>query len=176
MKQEYKVESLNTCSSEVQQQTYAPRLELEDAHHDMWREQIWLQEELVMKEKALRDNDIKRVHEMEEMKRAQQKLETESNYSGKRVNSQDLSQQAVIPSLRSMLSRDKRLPVDTWNLSESQGNIFGNPRPMFDSSQALYQLQVLQVRFQCKEWQGHLSQANWVHDHKADFCNKAVNH
>ena len=32
MKQEYKVESLNTCISELQQQTYAQRLELEDAH------------------------------------------------------------------------------------------------------------------------------------------------
>ena len=35
---------------------------------------------------------------------------------------------------RSMLSRDKRLPLDTWNLSEPQGNVFGNPRPVFDSS------------------------------------------
>ena len=25
--------------------------------------------------------------------------------------------------------------LDTWNLSASQGNVFGNPRPMFDSSQ-----------------------------------------
>ena len=32
MKQEYKVESLNTCISELQQQTYAQMLELEDAH------------------------------------------------------------------------------------------------------------------------------------------------
>ena len=33
MNQEYKVESLNTCTSELQQQTCAQRLELEDAHH-----------------------------------------------------------------------------------------------------------------------------------------------
>ena len=45
------------------------------------------------------------------------------------------SLQAVIPSPRSMLSLEKRLPPDTWNLSEPQGNVFGNPRPMFDSSQ-----------------------------------------
>ena len=32
-----------------------------------------------------------------------------------------------------------RLPLDTWNLSEPQGNVFGNPRPMFDSSQTPYQ-------------------------------------
>ena len=33
MKQEYKVESLNTCIDELQQQTNAQRLELEDSHH-----------------------------------------------------------------------------------------------------------------------------------------------
>ena len=57
MKQEYKVESLNTCISELQQQTHAQRLELEDAHFgyaESRREQVRLQEELVMKEKALR--------------------------------------------------------------------------------------------------------------------------
>ena len=32
MKQEYTVESLNTCIRELQQQSYAQRLELEDAH------------------------------------------------------------------------------------------------------------------------------------------------
>ena len=32
------------------------------------------------------------------------------------------SQPATLPSPRSMLSRDKRLPLDTWNLSEPQGN------------------------------------------------------
>ena len=43
MKQEYKVESLDTCMSELQQQTYAQRLELEDAHHgyvESRREQV----------------------------------------------------------------------------------------------------------------------------------------
>ena len=55
MKQEYNVESLDTCISELQQQTCAQRLELEDAHHgyvESRREQVRLQEELVMKEKA----------------------------------------------------------------------------------------------------------------------------
>ena len=32
MKQEYKVESLNTCISELHQQTHLQQLELEDAH------------------------------------------------------------------------------------------------------------------------------------------------
>ena len=33
MKQEYKVESLNTCIGEFQRQTYSQRLHLEGAHH-----------------------------------------------------------------------------------------------------------------------------------------------
>ena len=58
MKQEHKVESLNNCISELQQQAYAQRLELEDAHHgyvESRRQQVRLQEELVMKEKVVRD-------------------------------------------------------------------------------------------------------------------------
>ena len=61
MKQEYKVESLNTCISEFQQQTYAHRLELEDAHFgyaESRMKQVRPQEELVMGEKALRDTQI----------------------------------------------------------------------------------------------------------------------
>ena len=38
-----------------------------------------------------------------------------------------------------MLSRDRRLPLDTWNLSEPQENVFGNPRSKYDSSQKLHQ-------------------------------------
>ena len=38
-----------------------------------------------------------------------------------------------------MLSRDKRLPLDTRKLSEPQGNVFGKPCPLFDSPQTLYQ-------------------------------------
>ena len=85
----------------------------------------------------------------------------ESNYSGN--FSHVPSQPAVVPSSRSMLSRDKRMPLDTWNFSETQGNVFGNPRPMFDLSQTPYQgilhstTQVQQVRFQCREVQGDLS-------------------
>ena len=75
MKQEHKVESLNTCINEFQQQTYARPLELEDAHHgfvESRREQVRLQEERSMKEKALRDPQIRSMHEMGEMKRAQE--------------------------------------------------------------------------------------------------------
>ena len=67
MKQEYKVESPNTCISELQQQTYAQALEVEDAHLgcvESRREHVRLQEELVMKEKALQDTQIRSTHEM----------------------------------------------------------------------------------------------------------------
>ena len=75
MKQEYKVESLNTCISELQLQTYSQRLELEDAHfgfEESRREQFRQQEELVMQEKALRDTQIRSIRAVEELKRAQE--------------------------------------------------------------------------------------------------------
>ena len=61
MKQEHQVESLNNCISELQQHTYAQRLELQDAQHgyiESRREQVRLQEELSMKEKVLRDTQV----------------------------------------------------------------------------------------------------------------------
>ena len=45
MKQEHQVESLNNCISELQQQTHARRLELQDAQHGTRREQVHLQED-----------------------------------------------------------------------------------------------------------------------------------
>ena len=75
MKQEHKVESLNNCVNELQQQAHAQRLELQDAHHgyvESRREQVRLQEELSVKEKSLRDTQIRSMHEMGEIKRAQE--------------------------------------------------------------------------------------------------------
>ena len=154
VKQEHQVGSLNNCIAELQRQADAQRLKLEDAHHgyaESRREQVRLQEELVLKENALRDTQIRNMHEMGEMKRAQelrveefsvQKLreshetiqrltsqmqdmqgqinsmddsgefqDVESNHSGRL--SYVPSQPATLPSPRSMLSRDKRLPLDT---------------------------------------------------------------
>ena len=45
--------------------------------------------------------------------------EVESNYSGRL--SYVSSRPAMVPSSRSMLSPDKRLPLDTWNTSGLQG-------------------------------------------------------
>ena len=61
--------------------------------------------------------------------------EIESNYSGQVSH----GQLTVVPSSRSMLSCDRNMPVDAWNLSETQGNVVGNPRAVIDSSQTPYQ-------------------------------------
>ena len=58
--------------------------------------------------------------------------EVESNHSGRM--SYVPSQLAAIPSSCSMLRRDKRLPLDTWNTSGSQEIVFGNQFSAFDSS------------------------------------------
>ena len=139
-------------------------LNLEENNYAPRRDQVRLQEELVMKEKALRDTQIRSMHEMGEMKRAQeqrmdevsvqklreshetiQKLtsqmqdmqgqmnsmndsgefqEEESNHSERL--SYVPSQPAMLPSYRSMLSRDERLPLDTWNALGPQENVLGN--------------------------------------------------
>ena len=68
MKQEHQVGSLNNCMDELQQQACAQRLELENAHHgyaESRREQVRPQEDLVMKQKALRDTQIRSMHEVE---------------------------------------------------------------------------------------------------------------
>ena len=45
----------------------------------------------------------------------------------------------MIPSSRALLSRDNRLPLDTWNTSGLQENVFGNHFSTFDSHPALHQ-------------------------------------
>ena len=57
--------------------------------------------------------------------------EVESNYSGRL--SHVSSQPAMIPSSRALLSRDRRLSLDTWNHSRLQENVFGNQFSTFDS-------------------------------------------
>ena len=49
------------------------------------------------------------------------------------------SQPAVVPSPRSMLSRDQSLRSDTWKLSGTQGNFLTIPRAAIDSSETPYQ-------------------------------------
>ena len=195
IKQEHQVGALNNFFNELLQPAYAQRLELQDAHHgciESRREQVRLQEELSLKEKVLRDNQTRSIHEMGEVKRAQelrvddssvQKLkesyetiqrltsqmqemqeqmnsmndsrefqEVESNHSGRL--SHVPSQPPSIPSSRSFLSRDKRLPPDTWNTSGPLENVFGNKFSTFDSSQKHHQ-GIPNVRHQERQKQFH---------------------
>ena len=64
------------------------------------------------------------LEQMNSMSDSGQFQEVESNCSG--TLSHVSSQFAVIPSSRSMLSRDKRLPLDTWKTSGLQENVFGS--------------------------------------------------
>ena len=57
--------------------------------------------------------------------------DVESNYCGRL--SHVFNQPAMIPSSRSLLTRDKRLPLDTWDQSGVQENVFGNQFSTFDS-------------------------------------------
>ena len=152
VKQEHQVRSLNTCINEL------------PLTMDMLNLEENLQEELSLKEKVLRDTQIRSMHEMGEMKRAQelrvdevsmqklrehhetiQKLTSQLQCMQEHMNSMDdsgesrevesnpggrlshvPSQPAMIPSSSSMLSRDKRLPIDTWNAPRLQENFCGN--------------------------------------------------
>ena len=62
-KQEHQVGSLNTCIGELQQQAYAQRLELEDAHQgyiESRRKQAGLQKRIIYEgKKASRNSDTK---------------------------------------------------------------------------------------------------------------------
>ena len=69
--------------------------------------------------------------QMNSMSDSKEFQEVESNHSGR--SSHVSSQLAMIPRSRSMLSRDKRLLLDTWNTSGPQENVFGNQFSTFDS-------------------------------------------
>ena len=74
---------------------------------------------------------------MNSMNDSRELQEVESNHSGR--SSYVPSQTAMILSSRSTLSRDKRLPCDTWNLSQPQGNVFSDQFSTFDSSKNHHQ-------------------------------------
>ena len=75
LKQESKVDSLDICIRELQRQARSHRLDTEGAncgYEESRREQARLQEELAPREKALQDARFRNIHEMEELKRAQE--------------------------------------------------------------------------------------------------------
>ena len=75
LKQECKVDTLNTCIREFQRQACSNRLEMDNVNYgyeESRREQPRLHEELAQREKALRDTRIRKILEVEELKRAQE--------------------------------------------------------------------------------------------------------
>ena len=108
MKQEHQVGSLNNCIDELQQQAYAQRLELEDAHHgyvESRRERLRLQEEISMKEKALRETQILNIHEMREMKRAQELRVDEFSVQKLRESHETIQKKSSLHKCRKCKSR-----------------------------------------------------------------------
>ena len=64
MKQDHRVGSLNSCIDELQQQAYAQKLELQDAHHGFFEPR--------KEQSRLQEAQIRNMHEMGEMERAQE--------------------------------------------------------------------------------------------------------
>ena len=78
VRQEHQVGSLNSCIDELQQQAYAQRLKLADAHDgyiESRQQQARLQEESSMKEQVLRKTQIRFIHEMEKMRAQELRVE-----------------------------------------------------------------------------------------------------
>ena len=75
LKQECKVDSLNTSIREFQRRAHSNRLEMDYVNYgyeESRREQARLHEELAQRENALRETHIRSVREVEELKRAQE--------------------------------------------------------------------------------------------------------
>ena len=67
MKQECKVDSLNTCLRELQRQAHSNRLQTDNVNYgyeESRREQVRLQEELAPRERALRETLFRSIHEV----------------------------------------------------------------------------------------------------------------
>ena len=96
------------------------------------------------------------------------------------------SQLAVVPSPRSMLSRDRSMPLDTWNLSGTQGNVFGNTRHMLDvitdvlsRNSSLNESKCYRRKPSVEKYRGTCRwkwRTNWKHNSNAYVCREAVNH
>ena len=114
MAQECKVDSLNTCIRVFQRQVHSNRLELDDVncgYEEFRREQVRLEEELALRETALRNTRISNIHEMEELRRAQEMRVDEFSVHKKRES------HATIQDLTSQI-RDLQERVNCMNHSK----------------------------------------------------------
>ena len=85
MKQEHQVVSLKSCINELQQQSYAQRLELQDAHQikdisNLEENKLGHKKKLSMKEKVLRDTQKRKFHEMGKLRELKNYELTSSQY------------------------------------------------------------------------------------------------
>ena len=219
--QELHVESLNECIGELQRQTEEQRLAVQDAQYgfvESRREQVRLHEEFSMKEKVLRNTEVRNMHEMREIKRAQEYRVDEVSVRNLRENHETIQQltsqvqqmqeqtnsmrdsekisrygieflwkivsrfqSVMIPSSRSLLSRDKRLPLDTWNQSGLQENVFGYQFSTFDSARDHPQIIQSDDAQRNRETVPEAGRTKTVHTSEesrhssnADICDKAV--
>ena len=126
-KEELHVESLNKCIGELQRRTEEQKLAIQDVQYgfvESRREQVRLQEELSMKENVLRSSHIRNMHEMGESTRAQE-LRVDEVSVQKLREIDETSQQ--------LTSQLQQMPLDTWNQSGVQENVFGYQYSTFDS-------------------------------------------
>ena len=98
------------------------------------REQAQLHEELTQREEALGYTRIRNLHEVEELKRAQE-MQIDEFF----IHKFKESHATIVPSFGGMLSRDPSLRHDTRNLFGTSGNVFNSPRAVVDSSSTPYQ-------------------------------------
>ena len=95
MKQELHVESLNKCIGELQRQTEEQKMALQDAQYgfvESRRGQVRLQEDLSVKEKVFRNIQIRNMHELGEIKRAQERRVDEVSLQKTRENYETIQQ------------------------------------------------------------------------------------
>ena len=105
-------------------------MELQDVHHgyiESRREQVRLQEELSMKEKVLRDTQIRSMHEMGEMKRAQELRVDE--FSVQKLRESHDTIQRLTSQLQSMIESQWEIVLRSQSTcNDSQFSFHAEPR------------------------------------------------
>ena len=95
-KEKLHVESLNECIGELQRQTEEQRLALQDTQNgfvESRREQVRRQKELIVsEEKVLRNTQIRNMHEMRKIQRAQELRVDEVSVQKSRENHETIQQ------------------------------------------------------------------------------------
>ena len=137
------MESLYNCTNEFQQQACAQRLDLNNTFHgyvESRREQVRIQEELEMKEKALRETPIRSMHEMGEMTRAHELRVDEFSVQKLRESHETILR--LTSQLQEMQERVNYLN-DTWRIPRSSVELWWKVVSRFpstgkDSNSAVY--------------------------------------